>query len=73
MPVAAVAAVTAGPAGYSGTTDAACAARSGHVSSDATEGGAAGSGVATRAAQSERNFGRASERFVSKRLQRGER
>ncbi len=29
--------------------------------------------VATGAAQSERNFGRASERFVGERLQRGER
>ncbi len=48
---------------------------SGRVDSDAAEGrGAEGGGrVATGAAQSERDFGRASERFVSERLQRGER
>jgi hypothetical protein len=44
------------------------------VTSDATDSDAAGieSGVATRVAQSGRNFGRASERCVSKRPQCGE-
>jgi hypothetical protein len=71
--ITAVTAVTAVTLFRSGTTVVACAARSGHVSSDATEGGAAERGVATRVAQSERNFGRASERFVRERLQRRER
>jgi hypothetical protein len=64
-----VTAGTAGPTGHSSTTDTTCAA----TGPKAGQQRAAQTDVAARAAQGDRNFGRASERFVSERLRRGER
>ncbi len=64
--VTALTAGTAGPAGHSSTTDTTCVA----TGPKAGQQSAAQTDVAARAARGDRNFGRASERFVSERLRR---
>ncbi len=67
--VTVVTAGTAGPAGSNSTTDTTCI----ETGQKAGQRRAAQTDVAARAARGDCNFGRASERFVSERLRRGER